>query len=550
MINRLQALPSAIQVSSLLQSDVLTCVKMQGDVELITGYDCNDFLSASLSFPSIFHPDDTDIVESIFSHSPQVLPLTLTFRIINKSGQVKILRATYSKCVDTQSQQTQISMTLNMPMGLSSEMVNANALNNYIAMLENTDDYIYFKNRDHEFTGASQTLVELTHGTSLWTDLIGKVDYDVFPKAFADIYYTLEKKVFSGAVSVAKEIQPVMNRNGKPGWVDNRKYAMRDVDGHVIGLFGVARDVTTLIETEKALRKSEERIRLAFMAANQAWFDLDVTTGEVVVSEEYPRMLGFDEADFHTDLHEWQQNIHSEDVDAVMSALQECKVTGGPVSMEYRRRHKNGSWLWLYAVGKVAEWDSQHKALRLIGIHTNIMERKKLELELEKKAYIDYLTEVNNRGHFMEQCEKELVRALRYEKPLAILMLDIDFFKKINDSHGHKLGDVVLKKLADICKQTLREVDIIGRVGGEEFAILLPETDKQLAAEVAERLRAAIADTRVPMKNGLPVQFSVSIGVASLISKDDNMDVLLNRADQALYEAKETGRNKVCVAAL
>lgn len=550
MTNRLQGLPSAVQVTFLLRSDVLTCVKMQGHIELIAGYDINDFLSATLSFPEIFHPDDIDIREEIFSHSPQVLPLTLTFRIINKSGQVKIIRATYSKHVDIHHQQTQISMTLNMPKGLSSDIVNENALNNYIAMLENTDDYIYFKNRDHQFTGASQTLVGLTHGTSLWTDLIGKDDYDVFPREFADIYYTLEKKIFSGSVSVAKEIQPVLDRNGKPGWVDNRKYAMADKEGNIIGLFGVARDVTTLVETEKALRKSEERIRLAFLAANQAWFDLDVTTGEVVVSEEYPRMLGFDETSFHTDLQEWQQNIHPDDLESVMAALQECKVAGGPVSMEYRRRHKNGSWLWLYAVGKVAEWSEQHEALRMIGIHTNIMARKKLELELEQKAYIDYLTEVNNRGHFMEQSEKELVRALRYEKPLAILMLDIDFFKKINDSHGHKLGDIVLKKLADICKQTLREVDIIGRVGGEEFAILLPETDQQLAAEVAERLRAAIADTKIPMKDGLPVQFSVSIGVASLVSKDDNMDVLLNRADQALYEAKETGRNKVCVAVL
>lgn len=550
MQNSPQELAAAVEASFLLLTDVLTCVSMQGNVERLTGYDLDAFLSASLSFSDIFHPDDADICEEIFSHTPQTQLRELTFRIINKNGQVKILSAAYRKDVDAHCQETKISMTFNLPIGLSLDVVNKEAFNNYITMLEETDDYIYFKNRDHVFTGASQTLVNLTQGTKLWTDLIGKVDYDVFSRELADIYYTLEKKVFSGSVSMAKEIQPILDKNGNPGWVDNRKYAMTDKKGNVIGLFGLARDITPMVETEKALRKSEERIRLAFMAANQAWFDLDVTTGEVLVSAEYPRMLGFDEASFHTDLNEWQQNIHPDDVGSVMAALQECKVTGGPVSMEYRRRHKDGSWLWLYAVGKVAEWNEQQQPLRMIGIHTNIMARKMLELELEQKAHIDYLTEVNNRGHFMEQSEKELVRALRYENPLAILMLDIDYFKKINDSYGHKVGDAVLKKLAEICKQTLREVDIIGRVGGEEFAILLPETDKDLGAEVAERLRVAIAETKIPMKDGLPVQFSVSIGVASLASKDDNMDVLLNRADQALYEAKKTGRNKVCVAAL
>ena len=132
MNNRPQELPFAVQVSFLLTSDAFTCVKIHGNIELMTGYAPNDFLSATPSFKSIFHPDDLDICEEIFSHSPQILPLTLTFRIIHKNGQVKILRATYSKHVDIHIQQTQISMTLNTPMGLSSDIVNESALNNYI----------------------------------------------------------------------------------------------------------------------------------------------------------------------------------------------------------------------------------------------------------------------------------------------------------------------------------------------------------------------------------------------------------------------------------
>ncbi len=147
----------------------------------------------------------------------------------------------------------------------------------------------------------------------------------------------------------------------------------------------------------------------------------------------------------------------------------------------------------------------------------------------------------------MELAEQELNRAVRYKNPLSIFMMDIDFFKRVNDAHGHKVGDIALKKLADICMQTLREVDVVGRLGGEEFAILLPETGKDEAIDAAERLRRSIENANVALESGLPLQFTVSIGVSSLSSNEDNIDVLLNRADQGLYQAKNSGRNRVCV---
>jgi diguanylate cyclase (GGDEF)-like protein len=168
--------------------------------------------------------------------------------------------------------------------------------------------------------------------------------------------------------------------------------------------------------------------------------------------------------------------------------------------------------------------------------------------ELKHKAQVDYLTGVSNRGHFMHLAEVELARAIRYGNELSLFMLDIDLFKQVNDRHGHKAGDLVLIELAEVCRATLREVDLIGRVGGEEFAILLPETGVAAAAEVAERLRRELAEARVPQENGLPVQFTVSIGVSALASADDKLDALLARADEALYQAKESGRNKVCAA--
>lgn len=148
----------------------------------------------------------------------------------------------------------------------------------------------------------------------------------------------------------------------------------------------------------------------------------------------------------------------------------------------------------------------------------------------------------------MEQAEVELSRTLRYENTLSFLMLDIDNFKQINDAYGHQAGDLVLKKLAMIFQEVLRNIDITGRLGGEEFAVILPETNIEKASEVAERLREVISLTAVSLPAGFDIHFTVSIGISALLEKKTNVEALLNEADKALYKAKQSGRNKVVIA--
>jgi diguanylate cyclase (GGDEF)-like protein len=169
--------------------------------------------------------------------------------------------------------------------------------------------------------------------------------------------------------------------------------------------------------------------------------------------------------------------------------------------------------------------------------------------ELEYLARFDPLTGVANRRYFVEMVEAEMARSSRYVKPLSILMMDIDQFKEVNDVHGHQAGDNVLQALCETCKIVLRTVDIVGRWGGDEFAILLPETPTAIAVQVAERLRGTIECTVVALEMHSPLHFSVSIGCASRNAKDGNLDTILNLADQALCDAKRIGRNRVCVAA-
>jgi diguanylate cyclase (GGDEF)-like protein len=164
---------------------------------------------------------------------------------------------------------------------------------------------------------------------------------------------------------------------------------------------------------------------------------------------------------------------------------------------------------------------------------------------LETQAHTDPLTGLANRRHFFEAADAELARSRRYEAPLSLLMLDIDRFKEVNDAHGHRAGDRVLQKLAQTCLEVLRNVDVVGRVGGEEFAILLPETASEGAVEVAERLRAAVEAAEVVREEGVPIRVTVSIGAATLAG-NANLDTLMSQADDALYDAKHRGRNRVC----
>ena len=176
-------------------------------------------------------------------------------------------------------------------------------------------------------------------------------------------------------------------------------------------------------------------------------------------------------------------------------------------------------------------------------LHGDSVERAYHE-EVFRLSTTDGLTQVWNRRYFMEQLGRELGRARRYKRPLSLILLDLDHFKKINDRYGHLAGDLVLKQLATVLRTNLRQEDVIGRFGGEEFTVLLPELDREGALQLAEKLRRLIEGSRFPFEQDA-IEVTVSLGVSSVTAEGGEVDDLLRAADARLYEAKRGGRNRV-----
>jgi len=225
----------------------------------------------------------------------------------------------------------------------------------------------------------------------------------------------------------------------------------------------------------------------------------------------------------------------------ILNALQEGK--GQARHVEACLTHKNGANVWI-STNAYMRLDENGQNIGVEGIARDISARKELEEKLTTFARIDDLTQVYNRRYFYEEAEKLLMLAHRYQRPAAVLMLDLDRFKQVNDTYGHRGGDEVLKHFAQICRDTIRETDIVGRTGGEEFAILLPETERDSALLLAERIRSSVASATLKLNESI-LFYSVSIGVAVNNSEKAPIEELLSQADEALYAAKEAGRNRI-----
>ncbi len=382
------------------------------------------------------------------------------------------------------------------------------------------------------------TYEEIQQTTQQWTDFIYPEDRQ---KAWQSINDVIEGR------SDAHRIEyRMLHKDGSIRWIlDQAKVMKRDADGKPTRMSGTHNDITERKKIEQVINESSLRFNriLDNLFAYVALLDIDGVVQEVnkapLDRAGYRREDVIGQYFYDAPWWNYDDTVREQLIAAINAAKQ-------GITSRYDVVVKMGEDLVPIDFLIAPVLDSTGSIVGLLPTAVDITERKLLEEELQRQARLDYLTGLPNRRSFMDRGEAELSRASRYDKPLSILMLDIDHFKQINDTYGHQAGDIVLKSLAMTIQEVLRNVDIIGRLGGEEFAAVLPETGIEKAAEVAERLREVIAAGEVTLRDGAHIHFTASIGLAAYIDKASNIDMLLNEADKALYRAKQSGRNRIC----
>jgi diguanylate cyclase (GGDEF)-like protein/PAS domain S-box-containing protein len=298
----------------------------------------------------------------------------------------------------------------------------------------------------------------------------------------------------------------------------------------------------------RALRESEERLRAALDGSSVALWDTDLRTGRVYLSEAWSAIVGAPRAETITTTDALLALLHPDDVEPVKRVSREAlKGERAAYVVEHRARSALGEWKWILSRGRVTERDpASGRALRMIGTNVDITERKRIEEALQSVAQSDPLTGVANRTALMDRLGLALVRARRNASQAAVLYLDIDRFKQVNDSLGHAAGDALLRAFAERLAGCVRASDTIARLGGDEFVVLLEDLkDAGSTVRVAEKILDAM---RAPVRlESHDILVTTSIGIAQGAPEDG--DALLRRADQALYAAKAGGRNTFRVAA-
>lgn len=294
-------------------------------------------------------------------------------------------------------------------------------------------------------------------------------------------------------------------------------------------------------QISKELRESEERLRLALAAAHQGIYDLNIKTGAVTVSDEFARMLEYEPAEFRISFDDWVTQLHPDDRDHALAAYGEY-ISGyrEAYSHEFRMLTRSGNWKWIHSAGEVLERDEQGQPLRMLGIHKDISEQKENAARLEYLATHDVLTGLANRVLLRDRLEHAILVARRFQKKVAVLLIDLDRFKVINDSLGHTLGDELLQKVAGRLQKSVREVDTVARLGGDEFVILLTEVvDEKDVQPIAEKILNCLA--RPYQLNNREITITGSLGICLYPGDGDDSENLIRHADIAMYRAKEEG---------
>jgi len=408
----------------------------------------------------------------------------------------------------------------------------------YKSMADNTSNPVSIKDLDGRYLYVNPVFTQLFNKTA--PAFVGLTDFDLFPRDLAALYRKSDLEAQGSLQAIHQE--EIIWVNGEERHYHSVKFGIRDQNDHLFATGQIANDMTTSKQTARQLWVSEERFRQAFEHAMVGMCLADTQGVLLRANPQFCRILGYSQQELEG--MNVRDITHPDSKDITPTFIRQA-LAGEVSSAEYVKYyiHKQGHKVCCRIASSLVR-DRNNQPAYFIAHASDITDSLRVEAELKRLANTDPLTGVANRRPFLEQMATELARVRRFGTPASCLMLDFDHFKSINDQWGHSSGDAVLQHFTQLCQQRLRVTDLLGRLGGEEFAILMPGTALDGALELAEQLRLWVADH--PLDQGdQHIEFHISLGVTELSAHDHSADEVLARVDAALYRAKDLGRNRV-----
>ena len=330
-----------------------------------------------------------------------------------------------------------------------------------------------------------------------------------------------------------------IRKNGEQVWILWTNKGAFNKDGNISEILCIGNDITEHKKTEEALYKSQQEFASLFKSSPEALVYLDENSNILDINPRFTELFGYTLKEIKgRNINDGM--IHPHDKIEEGKNLDKIALSKGYFSYETIRKKKDGTLFPVSISGSNILIDGHVKGI--LGIYINITERKKLEEELKKLARFDNLTDSCNRGYGLALLDRQIKLARRRKSPVLLAYIDIDNFKDINDTFGHEEGDKVLKEVVKLLKFTLREIDIICRMGGDEFLLIFPDSSLQDASLIKERLNKNLTELNQTLKKPYKIEFSMGL---SCYDPDNpqSIDELIRIADKKMYEEKN-GKNK------